>query len=373
MIFNRHRIKKLLESCGGKATVAAKQIKSRLALKEDDPKHIDVDNFSLRETAEGCGIDTSQPEILAESVSVTQFTTIMSELISKKIMDSYEENKGIADQLVTPFNSSLETDKIPGVYIKGDMEDILPGADYPHLADMAEKYITIDHAKRGLILDITDEAVRFDQTGLIMKRAADIGKIMARDREKRVLYAIQDQSGYYPYYPSGTRQAMYETAGGSGDPHEYSNLTTDALTDYTDISALYTLLKLMQGDDGEYLQVIPKILLVPVTLEVMAKRIIENNVLMGAANAERNPFANMFKIFSSPWLDAVSSVSWYLGDFKAQFLEKIVIPMEVSTRKYGDKNEDAWNRDIVASYKARYDTKVGAIDYRFVGKSTGAN
>jgi len=37
-----------------------------------------------------------------------------------------------------------------------------------------------------------------------------------------------------------------------------------------------------------------------------------------------------------------------------------------------DNNEDAWRRDIVASFKVRYDSQVRAVDYVYVGKSTGA-
>jgi len=373
MFFNRHDIRAFIKSCEDKKTKVAARIREQLNLEDDDKDKLTVEDFSLREIAEGCGIDTTQPHILAEAVDVTQFAVITGELLSKKVMDAYEAFAKIADQLVTPFPSSLETDTIPGVYIKGGMEKVEPGANYPHLADMAEKYVTIGHEKRGLILDITDEAVRFDQTGLVMKRAADMGEIMAKDREKRVLYAIQDQEGYYPYYPSGTRQAMYEDAGGAGDPHEYDNLTTDLLTTYQDLAALELLLLMMKDDEGNYIHVEPKILLVPVTLQAMANKIIVNDFLPGAYNNERNPYANKFKILASPYLDGINTADYYLGDFKKQFLEKVVIPFEVRTRKYGDNNEDAWERDIVASYKARYDTKVGAIDYRFVAMGDGTS
>jgi hypothetical protein len=371
MIFNRHQIKSILESkCGGKVAAMAKMLEADLMLPATDPNHIDVGNFSLRETAEGCGIDTAQSHIMVESVGAAQFSTIVGTLLSKIVMDAFTAAAKIADQLVTPFPSNQETDKIPGAYLSGDMEDIVEKGKYPHLANINDKYAEIGHGKRGLILDITDEAVRFDQTGLVMKRAADMGELMAIDRETRAINTIQDITGYYAWYPSGSRVALYNDA--TTAPHTLDNLTTDILADYTDLRALYNLLRLMKDDNGKYIFVQPKILLVPIALEITARRIIVNDVLPGGANNERNPFANMFTILSSPLLDAQSSVIWYLGDFKKQFMEKIVIPMEVRQRSYNDNNDDAWESDIVASYKIRYDSKVGAIDYRYVGKSTGA-
>ena len=110
----------------------------------------------------------------------------------------------------------------------------------------------------------------------------------------------------------------------------------------------------------------------PVTLEITAIRIINNEVLAGGTNNERNPMANKFKILSHPLLDDQSTTAWYLGDFKKNFREKVIIPPQVLTRRMGDNNEDAWRKDIVASVKVRYDSQVGAVDYRYVGKSTGA-
>ena len=95
-------------------------------------------------------------------------------------------------------------------------------------------------------------------------------------------------------------------------------------------------------------------------------------VRAGGGNAGRNPFANKFQILSTSLLDAQSTIIWFLGDFKKQFVIKQVIPMEVQTRPNTDAHQDGWNRDILAQYKVRYDETLGAVDYRFVGKSTGA-
>ena len=372
-MLNRHNIKRFIENrCGGKVEVAAKKIEEQLALPEDNKDHLSTDDFSLREIAEGVGIDTSGTECtLSEATTASQFAILVGVLLSRVVMAAYEAAAKVGDKLVTPFPSSLETDTIPGAYLTGDMEDLVEGEEYPHLADIKEKHVTIGHGKRGLILDITEEAVRFDRTGLVMKRANDMGEIMALDRETEILKKVQDATGFKAWNPSGTQADLYQNAQGDGI-HDLDNLVTNALTDYTDVQALWELMRLMQNDDGKYINVVPTILLVPIALEIVATRIIKNEVLPGAANIERNPFANKFDIVASPLLDDQSSIIWYLGDFKKQFLEKVVIPLEIKRRRMSDNNEDGWNRDILASFKIRRDQKVGATDYRYVGMSTGA-
>lgn len=374
-ILNRHAIRGMWEACHHDANLMCEQIKARFHLDEGEDKALRPANFNLRQLAEGMGANVdpaSDGPLFQEAVTASQFNTIVGTLLSKVVMDAYEPYTKIVDELVTKFTSVLETDKIPGTYLTGDLDDVHEHGEYPHLADIAEKYVEIGHQKRGLILDITDEAVRFDRTNTIMDRANQMGERMGRDREERIMSVIQDITGFKAWYPSGTETDLYQNAQGAGDAHEYDNLVADVLSDYTDVNALYLLLRLMKDDNGDNIRIVPKTLLVPVTLEITAIRIINNEVLAGGTNNERNPMANKFKILSHPLLDDQSTTAWYLGDFKKNFREKVIIPPQVLTRRMGDNNEDAWRKDIVASVKVRYDSKVGAVDYRYVGKSTGA-
>jgi hypothetical protein len=374
-IFNRKQIREAYGKAEKDATLMAREIDRRLQLKEDDAEHLRPDNFSLKEIAEGLGGNTmpgSDEAIFSEAVTASQFSTLVGTLLSTQVMKAYNEAAKVADQLVTKFQSTQEVDRVPGAYLTGTLEDVSEGAEYPHTADVEEKYVTIGHGKRGLILDVTDEAVRFDRTGLVMDRATQLGRRMARDRESRIISVIQDLAGYSAWYPSGSTSALYANAAGAGNTHAYDNLVTDVLADYTDLNALYLLLRLMKDENADPINVMPTTLLVPVTLEITATRIINNEVLPGGTNNERNPFANRFGIISTPDLDNESTTAWYLGDFKSAFKEKVVIPPQVMRRRYGDNNEDAWRRDIVASFKVRYDSQVRAVDYVYVGKSTGA-
>lgn len=376
-VLHRDVIRAFAKKCGQNYPLMESIIEERLTLPPEHKDHLDPENFSFREIADALGGDVrpqSPAQVFSEAVSASQFNTLVGTLLSRKIIDSYMPTTPVIDQLVTPFTSNLETDTIPGGYLNAPFVSVGEGAEYAHVADVKEKYVTITHDKRGVILDVTDEAIRFDRTGIVLREAGKMGELMGRDRESTGMKVVQDVAGYEAWYPSGSQEDLYQNAAGSTN-HTYDNLVTDALSDYTDLEALDALLGVIKDENGNPINVEPKILLVPRALRTNAMLIVENAFLYNGTTAQyqiKNPFANRFQVLSHPDLDAQSTTAWYLGDFKKQFVEKVVIPFQVLTRRMGDNNEDAWRRDIAASVKARYDSKFGAVDYVYVGKSTGA-
>jgi hypothetical protein len=135
----------------------------------------------------------------------------------------------------------------------------------------------------------------------------------------------------------------------------------------------------MRDPQGDPIVISPKILLVPEALKTVANRLISNTMMpaarvgqtrVGDSQMEANPYANAFQVISSPFLDIVDSRTWYLGDFKSQFLLKQVYPLQVLVRR--DKTNDAaWERDVLVSTKVRWWEQVGATDYKYVVKSRG--
>jgi len=296
------------ESLWGK--VLAKRLARRLdpeAAKEDKKPVLLAEDASIKEIFHFC-----------EAVDVTQFPIITATLVEKRVMEAFNAFPKIGDQLVTPFNSKLELSRIPGADLRSNLRDIEPGMPYHHDADIEEKYITIEGKKRGDILDITEEAIMFDQTGLVMREAAMFGERAAVDREKKIMYNIQDATvnsvNYYSYRPSGTRVALY--SGTVATTHPYSNLMDDRLQHWTDLDNAKTLFTVMRDAQGEPIFVQPKILLVPLALETVAERLIRNALMPatrlgdnipGDSMNEANPFMNKYKVLASPYLDIVST------------------------------------------------------------------
>ena len=208
----------------------------------------------------------------------------------------------------------------------------------------------------------------FDQTNQVLSEAAKVGEDAALDREYEIVQTVTDQTSYKAWYPSGTQVDLYSTS--TTAPHSYSNQITNNLTDHTDLDAAVQKFAGMKNANGRPIVVNPNILLVPSAKLMTAKTLIASAVMLGTYNATPNPVQNDYTIVSSPMLDALSTIIWYLGNFKKQFVWQEVIPFQVLTRKR--QGEDSWNRDIVASYKARWFGKCGAKDYTYVVKSTGA-
>ena len=306
--------------------------------------------------------DFSVQEIY-EAVDPTAFPTITGLLISKKVMDAYTKAPVVGRSLVTVFTSSLQVDRVTGFTETGDMRKLIPGEPYPHIADIGEKWVQIEGDKYGKILDVLEETVKFDQTGKLLMRAAAIGEGAAMFQEKHIMNTIQDVTGYEAYYPSNAQATLY--SGG------HSNQITDVLQDWTDLDAARLILSAQTDEKGDPILLLAGTILTPDALNTTAVRLYRNTAMPGAANAEENPFKNRFNPVSSPYLDLQSTTAWYLGDFKKQYAWKEVFPLTVQTRKSND-NEAAWERDVLASFKVRYFGDCGALDYRFVAKSTGA-
>lgn len=372
MINGIAKLKTVIESAGGVQPFVTHVLPGILNGDRDNdfkPRML-PEEFSLLEIANATGVDPSLE--ISEAVNTTQFNVIMNTLLSKKVLSAYTEEPGIIDQLSTPFNSSLKVDTIPGAFLEGDLDDIPEGGPYPHSANIQDKYVEIGWNKRGMILDITKEAIKFDQTGMVMMQAARMGERVKRDREKEGLYTIQEATvngkTYSAYYPSGSQTALYQNA--DQTRHLYDNQITNALEDYTDLDAAEALFGLMKDDAGEPITIVPTILLVPTGKKPTANRLI-NSAQMPNTSAstigfnQENDWFKRVKVLSSSYLTVVNAGDWYLGDFKRQFLEKVVFPLQVLTRS-DEKNEAAWERDVVAQYKVRRASTFGAVDYRYV-------
>ena len=305
---------------------------------------------------------------LSEAVDVASFPIVTGQILSKKIMASYELAAQVGNSLVSTMSSKKLYDRVPRLNLLGNLRAVNPGMPYDHSADIEEQWVAVEGRKYGEILDITEEAVMFDQTNSIMMVAGQMGEDAAMYREEMILNTIMDLAGFFAWRPSGVREALYANAAATVN-HVYDNTITNVLLDHTDIDAALQLFVAMRNSRNRPINIVPNTLLVPKALVMLAKTIISSAVLIGGANATPNPVQNDYAIVSSPYVDANSSVEWYIGDFKKQFVWKEVIPLQVLRR--GKDTEEGWSRDILASYKVRFYGTPAAIDYVYVVRSSG--
>lgn len=327
------------------------------------------------------GENGEDPKLQLEDMSITEifhavppsaFPVVTGELISKRIIDAYNLQPTIGDQLTTRMPSKLMIDRIPGFAQTGEMKAIAPGFNYQHTGFIEEKWAQIEGEKFGKILDIVEETILFDQTGQILMVAGRIGEGAAMFKEKMILNTIQDITDYKAWYPGvagvATQTDLYSNT--EDATHRHDNLINDNLVDHTDINAALLMFSAMQDENGDPILINVEVMLVPKAKLMTAQSIYNSTVIIGGANSQPNPYAGKFKPLSSPFLDIQSAVAWYIGDFKKQFVYKEVIPIQVLTRR--DKyNDMAWERDVIAQYKVRMYGKPGAVDFPYVVKSLG--
>jgi len=321
------------------------------------------------------------------------FQTITGALISRRVIDAYNQADGfIGDQLVTVEPSAVKNEKIAGFTALQGPKEVLEGMPYEE-ASFGDKYVATVESKKGRILSITEEAIHFDQTGELLRRAARIGEATRLEREKTIVRGVVDAdyaaSTSGVYRPNGTLEPLYPTSGSnynyvgagntvSGSPYN----AAVALEDWTDIDFILRYHATQVKDDrhgpetGEPIVWMPRILLVPKAKELTALRIVTaTSVIMATGDDTqrtefRNPFGGVYTVLASPFLDALSADDWYLGDFRRQFIWKEIWPVQVF-RQTRDGDAD-FDRDVVARFKVRYYGGINALDEKYVVKVDGA-
>ena len=322
------------------------------------------------------------PQKFQEAVSTGAFPSAVGQLISTMVIEGYGDTSGmIGDRLVSPMQSNLRDERIVGFTHLQAPKEVIEGQTYED-STFADKFVGSRQTKRGRLLSLTEEAIVHDQTGQLLDRARDLGQVAAQERERRIVRAvINADSGEAVYAPSGTSEQLYS----SGN----SNLrTTAVLADWTDIqeTLLYHASNITddrETDDNMAAQPIvwsPKILLTGMELQGVAWRIL--NATMLTAGSMETPNANSaflpgLMALSSPFIDVATdgdqwddSSDWFLGDFKRQFKEKIIWPLQ--TFRAPAQSEDQFKRDIVAQFKVRSYGDVIAVDERLVIKCDAA-
>lgn len=313
-----------------------------------------------------------------EAVQSGAFTMITGAVLTKQMMTAYETQPGILDQLVTSFSSTLRQEPIVGIQAFGSMEDVPEGKPYP-TRNMAEKSVMApEPVKRALSLEITEEAVLFDQTGQLLMRAGDLGTLLKNDRERRGMYYIQDLPGYASYYPEvggvPTQTALYRVAASVGTAwynRNANSIASTALEDISDLQAAMKLFNAMTNEAGDPLLILPRILLVPFDIYALALRIVNAVELREVTNTNTtsvspNVIEQMLRGAVTPlWSPFMNDTStWYLGDFQRQFVEQVVIPPQLREVRSDE------NRDIIATFHVRHKTRVTARGDAYVVKMT---
>lgn len=302
---------------------------------------------------------------ISEAVSSDMFPIITGEIINAKVISAYDAVSGVGDQLVTVAPSKMEIETYAGFGASEGPLEVLQGAEYED-SDITEKYAQVPHTKWGRLISVTEEMIYFDKTNQIIMRANRIGQKAAQKRERLIVEGVQDIDSNV-YRPSGTPTAFYRTSA-SGDLRINSRASTPFGED--GILQATKLFHNMTDEESDFIMLdyANLIALLPWDLYVQAVQMV-NSALVPEGNENAvNPWKKFFNPVYSPYVTAQSATTWYLGDFKEDFVWSEIWPLQVFTMKPG--NEMEFRRDIKSIHKCRFYGQVGAIDHRHCLKLT---
>lgn len=361
-------LKGLYESMG--AVACCEMLKEALIKKELKPE-----DFSVREIAESfLGHEwvrrlnpSSQHDglIRAEeaAVDVTAFANITGQIFYTKVFQGYEQaDAGLFDRLCTVVPTTLSGEKIPGVGRIKDEEFIVPdGMPFPETGFGEDYQETPVTTKRGEIISLTKETIFFDRTGLVLKRAGEIGERQATGRLKRLLKVVIGAVNNYKW--RGTSYNTYLTSG-----NWINDAGSNELVDWTNVEKAELLFAdMLDPDTGNPIEIPQgKELLVPPAKMHTARRIIHATELrQGSQSGDLQTYSsNTIAGYGEPIVSALfyallkSELSlsaanakkyWITGGFKQAFWYMQNWPLAVVQAPPNAEAE--FERDIVARWR----------------------
>ncbi len=324
-----------------------------------ESKKLDPLKVSFRALYEALVGPISSRELMeAGNLTSSAFPNIAGQIISKVMIDAYEQFPKDVDRLVRTVPSKLKTSRIAGWSAIGFVQQVNEKQDYPEVLPPDEKTQTIKNLKYGGLLSLTREDIFFDQTGELVDRARMIGERGAQKRAALIFAAVCDGSGTPANGTALSGAALY-TSGNK-------NLITVNPIGTAGWEAARKKLLDQVDEQGEPVWVMGDrpILVVGSTLLATAEKLAKNeHGDLGTANLDTNLAQGQFDTMVNPYLPSTSS--WWYGAFKRQFRWEEVWPLEVFTRT-GQDTEDGFNADVIQQFKLSFYGGAGAADFRYV-------
>lgn len=306
------------------------------------------------------------------SLNSTMFPKATGNLILNKVIEGYNMEGFIGMNLVENMPSNLKSETISGFTHAQGPKTVNEGEEYEE-SSLGEKYVTTETSKKGRLISMTEETIYFDKTGELLRRARMIGENIGQDKEERILEGVTGINANV-YKPSGSASTLYSHA-----THQNVN-DSNALGDWTNVdNALQyhadNVTDDREGETGKPILWNPNIILCGPELVTTARRIVGATEIRAASGSSsenttlsQNPFSNFRVLSTTLWPSGLTTGDWYIGDFMRQFVWHEVWPIQ--TFAQGATSESAFERDIVARFKARYYGGIAAVDHRYVVKNT---
>ena len=388
-------IRSLIEAHGKEATLSA--LCEALEQRKLRPEH-----FNLRELAEAVWPAWKQacdprsmsygmfgaPTLVGlseDAIDSTMFANITGQIMFTKVMEGFiEADEGVFEKICTVIPTKFNGEKIPGISPPtADGYEVAEGAEFDQ-GQVIEDYIeTPVTTKRGQIIYVTKEAVFFDRTNMLLQQAGKVGERLATKRLKLMIDVVAGVTN--PFKWRGVAKNTYQNALGDW----INELASNALVDWTDIDAIYTLAaKMTDPNTSEPISISLPDVLVPPHLAATAKRVLRATEIRfgdGASSTTQtiasNPVADLgqniivstqlyARLVASGASASVSGSTWFIGDFKKAFAYMENWGLTPASLPAGSTLE--FTRDVVAGFKFSERGVPAVIEPRRAFKCPGA-
>ena len=310
-----------------------------------------------RELLEKSGENTRSMDKLTlaqRALSTSDFPSILANVANKTLRAGYEA----AAQTFKPFckqTSAPDFKAIQRTQI-GDAPQLKKVNEageftYGSIGDGKETY---QLATYGRIIALTRQTLINDDLGAFADLPAKFGAAAA-NLESDIVWGIVTANAAL-----NDAVALFHATHG--------NLGTGVIA-VAALDAGRSAMRIQKSLDGQYINVMPRFLIVPAAKETIAQQYTSAD-FVSAKSSDINPFKSALQVLVEPRLDATSTAVWYLA----------ADPMTIDTIEYCylDGNEGVYIETRNGfevdgmEIKARLDFAAKAIDYRGLYKSSGA-
>lgn len=333
---------------------------------DPSPAAADLKNTSLVAMAEACLSMAGKPmrgynpsKILAAAHSTSDFPYLLSGVASKSLMHGFnnEPASHMAWVRIVDVKDFKEIQRVQRSAAPG-LELIPEGGEYEY-GSFSERKEVYQVKTYGRMFGITRQALINDDLGAFTDLPQAFGA-SARRLEADHVYSIVTTNANMA---DGT--ALFHA--------DHDNLeSSGAAISVSSLGTARTAMRLQTGINGAVLNIIPRFLIVPATLESHAESILAalarpDQSNPGVANAE---FIRNLELVVDPRLDANSVTAWYLAGSSSQVDTVELAYLDGQHGLYYEE-QPGWNIDAL-EVKARLDFGTKAVDWRGLYMNPGA-
>lgn len=304
---------------------------------------------------------------LQEASTTAEFPVILRDGIRSIVYSSYAAQPTTWQE----FTQVMPSDKPAEDWVEesqiGELPIVHEGTLYPEFKLDLDRTIQIKNYKRGGIISVTEEMIRFNRLNILKNQADELGRSAANTRDVAV-YAVVNTTGNY------TRNST------TADNDIGANTGSAIFGPSTLGTAFSTLRTMKDRKSGVYLGVMPDTLLVAPQLEYFAKQLLLSPVLAPYVpkpvvdspygQGSSNPFRGLINtIIVSPRL--TGAFGWVLMARNRAVMLQEVEGLQILQTGQNVTYEPYFRFDNVA-YRVRDWYGVGMFNDRFAYQSTSA-